>query len=60
LLDALHSGTFQTIQGPIAFDAVGKPNGASFLVQWQNGQTVPVYPTNIAAAKPEYPKPNWP
>ena len=60
LIDAMHSGTFQTIQGPIAFDAVGRPNGASFLVQWQNGQTVPVYPANIAAAKPEYPKPNWP
>jgi len=47
LIDALHSGTFQTIQGPIAFDAVGRPNGQSFLVQWQHGQTV-------------YPKPNWP
>src|SRR3984893_889802 len=60
LIDALHSGTFQTIQGPIAFDAVGRPNGSSFLVQWQSGATVPVYPTAIAAAKPEYPKPNWP
>jgi branched-chain amino acid transport system substrate-binding protein len=60
LIDALHSGTFQTIQGPIAFDSVGRPNGQSFLVQWQHGQTVPVYPTNIAVAKPEYPKPNWP
>ena len=59
LIDALHSGTYQTIQGPIAFDSVGKPNGSSFLVQWQNGQTVPVYPTTIAVAKPEYPKPSW-
>jgi len=41
-------------------DSVGRPNGSSFLVQWQNGATVPVYPTAIAAAKPEYPKPNWP
>jgi branched-chain amino acid transport system substrate-binding protein len=59
LIQALHSNTFQTIQGPMAFDSTGQPNGASFLVQWQHGQTVPVYPTNVAVAKPEYPKPNW-
>ena len=59
LIQAMHSGTFQTIQGPIAFDKTGQPNGASFLVQWQGGQTVPVYPTSVAVAKPEYPKPNW-
>jgi len=59
LIQALHSGTYQTIQGPMAFDKTGQPNGASFLVQWQGGQTVPVYPTSVAVAKPEYPKPNW-
>jgi branched-chain amino acid transport system substrate-binding protein len=59
LISTLHSGTYQTIQGPMAFDKTGQPNGASFLVQWQGAQTVPVYPTAIAAAKPEYPKPNW-
>jgi branched-chain amino acid transport system substrate-binding protein len=59
LISTLHSGTYQTIQGPMAFDKTGQPNGASFLVQWQGGQTVPVYPTAIAAAKPEFPKPNW-
>jgi branched-chain amino acid transport system substrate-binding protein len=57
LITALHSGTFQTVQGPIAFDSLGKPNGASFLVQWQNGLTVPVYPPSAAVAQPEYPKP---
>jgi branched-chain amino acid transport system substrate-binding protein len=59
LIRALHSGTFQTIQGPMGFDSTGQPNGASFLVQWQHGQTVPVYPPSVAVAKPEYPKPNW-
>jgi len=59
LIQALHAGRFQTIQGPIAFDATGQPNGASFLVQWQHGQTVPVYPPSVAVAKPEFPKPNW-
>ena len=57
LITALHSGTYQTIQGPMAFDSLGRPNGASFLVQWQNGVTVPVYPPSAAVAQPEYPKP---
>ena len=38
---------------------LGKPNGASFLVQWQNGLTVPVYPASAAVAQPEYPKPDF-
>ncbi len=57
LITALHSGTYQTVQGPMAFDSLGRPNGASFLVQWQNGVTVPVYPPSAAVAQPEYPKP---
>jgi branched-chain amino acid transport system substrate-binding protein len=59
LITALHSGTYQTIQGPMAFDSLGRPNGATFLVQWQNGLTVPVYPPSAAVAQPEYPKPNF-
>jgi hypothetical protein len=41
----------------MAFDSLGRPNGASFLVQWQNGLTVPVYPPSAAVAQPEFPKP---
>jgi branched-chain amino acid transport system substrate-binding protein len=59
LITALHNGTYQTIQGPMAFDSTGKPNGSTFLVQWQNGATVPVYPTSAAAAPPVYPKPSF-
>jgi branched-chain amino acid transport system substrate-binding protein len=59
LITALHNGTYQTVQGPMAFDAVGKPNGATFLVQWQNGTPVPVYPAAAAIAQPLYPKPNF-
>jgi branched-chain amino acid transport system substrate-binding protein len=59
LITALHSGTYQTIQGPMAFDSLGRPNGATFIVQWQKGVTVPVYPTSSAVAQPEYPKPNF-
>jgi branched-chain amino acid transport system substrate-binding protein len=59
LVQALHQGTYQTIQGPMAFDASGQPNGAAFLVQWQKGQTVPIYPPQVAVAQPEFPKPSW-
>jgi branched-chain amino acid transport system substrate-binding protein len=60
LIDALHKGSYQTVQGNVAFDATGKPGGESFLVQWQGGRAVPVYPPAIAVAQPEYPKPDWP
>ena len=62
LIDALHSGTYQTIQGPMSFDAVGKPqsNVGVYIEQWQHGQAIFVYPPSVASAKPEYPKPNWP
>ena len=61
LIDTLHAGTYQTVQGPMAFDAVGKPTGGAgvFVEQWQNGNAVFVYPTSVAAAQPEYPKHDW-
>jgi branched-chain amino acid transport system substrate-binding protein len=61
LIDTLHSGTYQTIQGPMSFDSSGKPQGGVgvYLEQWQNGSATFVYPSNVAAAKPEYPKTNW-
>jgi len=48
--------------GPINF-ATG-PGGhtsvlASFVVQWQNGQTQIVYPAKLATAKLVYPLPSW-
>jgi branched-chain amino acid transport system substrate-binding protein len=60
LIDALHKGSYQTIQGVLAFDSVGKPTGQAFLVQWQGGRAVPVYPPSVAVAEPQYPKPRWP
>jgi branched-chain amino acid transport system substrate-binding protein len=62
LISALHSGTYQTIQGPMSFDSTGKPQGGVgvYIEQWQHGQAVFVYPPNVAVAPPEYPKPNWP
>ncbi len=63
LIDELHSGaTYDSVQGPVKFDASGQNVAAkAFLFQWQNGAFVPIYPSSAAgAAKPEFPKPNWP
>jgi branched-chain amino acid transport system substrate-binding protein len=61
LIDTLHTGTYQTVQGPMAFDAVGKPTGGVgvFVEQWQGDKAIFVYPTAVAAAQPEYPKHDW-
>ena len=61
LIDALHTGTYQTVQGPMGLDSVGKPQGGVgvFVEQWQNGTAVFVYPPTVAAAQPEYPKHDW-
>jgi branched-chain amino acid transport system substrate-binding protein len=61
LIDTLHSGTYQTVQGPMSFDSTGKPQGGVgvYIEQWQGGKAIFVYPTSVAAAKPEYPKNNW-
>ena len=61
ILDELHSGaTYDSVQGPVKFDDVGeniaKPQ---YLLQWQNGQFVPIYPA-VTGGTPQYPKPNWP
>ena len=39
LITALHSGTYQTIQGPMSFDSTGKPQGGAgvYIEQWQGG-----------------------
>jgi branched-chain amino acid transport system substrate-binding protein len=61
LIDTLHSGVYQTVQGPMGFDAVGRPTGGVgvFVEQWQGGSAAFVYPPTVAAAQPEYPKHDW-
>ncbi|HLJ66285.1 MAG TPA: amino acid ABC transporter substrate-binding protein [Chloroflexota bacterium] len=59
LIAELHRGTFQSVQGPMRFDSAGRPQGESFIVQWRNGNTVPVYPAQYAVKSVEYPKPHW-
>lgn len=62
LIEELHSGdTYTTVEGPVKFDETGQNIVAvASLFQWQNGSYVPVYPADVALAKPEFPKPEWP
>lgn len=61
LIQTLHSGTFNSVQGPVKFDSTGQNTAAvAYLFQWQNSNLIPVYPANIATAAPEFPKPSWP
>jgi len=62
LIAELHSGeTFQSVQGLVKFDSTGQNSTAqAYLFQWQRGNLLPVYPSAVASAPPEFPKPNWP
>jgi len=60
LLNELRTDTFQSLQGPVAFDNVGQNRlYVAYLFQWQSGNLIPVYPQQQASANVEYPKPNW-
>ncbi len=62
LIKYMHSGvTFDSVQGPVKFDAVGENTAQKTLTfQWQNGtlvQSIPV--ATVGAHAPIYPKPSW-
>lgn len=60
LIATLHSGTFQSCQGPVKFDSTGQNTQAiGYLFQWQGGNFIPVYPANVATASIQFPKANW-
>jgi branched-chain amino acid transport system substrate-binding protein len=59
IISTLHQGTWSTLLGDLSWDATGAPNGSFFLVQWQGGKLVPVFPAASAQATPLYPKPGW-
>jgi len=61
LIQELHTGSFNSLQGPVKFDAKGEnTEGVLILFQWENGKLTPVYPASEAKASPEYPKNQWP
>ena len=60
LISALQTGTFQSLQGPVAFDSTGQNKLAvAYLFQWQNGSLIPVFPQAQAMANVLFPRPNW-
>ena len=59
VISALHSGSWPTLLGNLSWSANGAPNGEFNLVQWQKGKLLPVYPSSVAQAPAEAPKPNW-
>ena len=60
LIAVLHKDVFGSVQGPVKFDGTGQNTIAlPYLLQWQAGKMIPVFPSSIAAANPEYPKPDW-
>jgi branched-chain amino acid transport system substrate-binding protein len=68
LVAELHKGTFQTVQGPVAFDSTGQNVKAfAYIFQWQNGALVPFAPNAAHVLEPVapaaspiiFPKPTW-
>jgi branched-chain amino acid transport system substrate-binding protein len=60
LIQALNTGNFDSVQGPVKFNSVGESaDMPAFTLQWQHGSVVCVYPSPPASASLEYPKPNW-
>jgi branched-chain amino acid transport system substrate-binding protein len=52
IVAALHKGTWNTVEGPLRWNAIGEPQGEDLLVQWVNRKLVPVYPKRIALHAP--------
>ncbi|HST90140.1 MAG TPA: amino acid ABC transporter substrate-binding protein [Ktedonobacterales bacterium] len=60
LIQALNSGKFDSVQGPVQFNSVGEnANLPAYTLQWQKGNVVCVYPSPPATATLEFPKPDW-
>jgi len=60
LIKVLQTGTFQSLQGPVAFDSTGQNKLAvAYLFQWQKGSLIPVFPQQQAQSNVEYPKSAW-
>ncbi len=61
VIQALWTGSFQSLQGPVRFGSTGENTaGIAFLFQWQGGKLIPVFPPDWGQASTEYPKPAWP
>ncbi len=59
LIDALHKGSWPTVEGVLRWNSIGEPQGSDLLVEWVNGRLLPVYPKSVALHAPLAPKPPW-
>lgn len=59
LIEELHSGTYQTVVGPLSFDETGAPQGSFMILQWSGETFVIVGPPGREQADPVWPKPEW-
>ena len=59
IIATLHKGSWPSVEGNISWNSVGEPQGEDLLVEWVNGQLVPVYPSSVSLHAPVIPKPNW-
>ena len=57
--DALAKSKFESLYGPIAFDAHGQIDLPQTVIQVQAGKVVPVYGPKGALEPPQYPMPAW-
>src|SRR5205085_3225799 len=59
IISALHQGSWPCVEGNLSWNSIGEPQGSDLLVEWVNGQLLPVYPSSVALHAPMIPKPNW-
>lgn len=59
IIDALHKGSWPTVEGVLSWNSIGEPQGSDLLVEWVNGKLLPVYPKSVALHAPIAPKPAW-
>ncbi|MFH1122137.1 MAG: amino acid ABC transporter substrate-binding protein [Pseudomonadota bacterium] len=58
--DAIATGEFMTINGPIRFTGTENMVTPAMILQYQKGTLEIIWPRETATAKPLYPKPAWP
>src|SRR3954463_16362283 len=59
IIDALHSGSWATVEGTLHWNSIGEPQGSDLLVEWVGGKLLPVYPKAVALHAAVAPKPTW-
>jgi branched-chain amino acid transport system substrate-binding protein len=59
IISVLHQGSWPCVEGNLTWNSIGEPQGEDLLVEWVNGQLIPVYPSSVALHAPVIPKPNW-